>query len=189
MVHSDWYHASKVHLLYLSIIWQKLTPIFPIKHMCKLQSKLLAHIQGEQLLPFGVHETCSYPFTNGKNAWTSNMDSMQWIAGSVGHFVPFFSGTSVTLIVCSVLHSSGFLPLSAFINSFPQVTKQATTKIQVNHHFQKTLGLLHYIHRSLTCFDNCTGSSVHIQITEARQHLQRTLRQKPCESSSLVLVN
>ena len=21
MVHSDWYHASKVHLLYLSIIW------------------------------------------------------------------------------------------------------------------------------------------------------------------------
>ena len=31
MVHSDWYHASKVHLLYLSIIWQKLTPIFLIK--------------------------------------------------------------------------------------------------------------------------------------------------------------
>ncbi|XP_066331698.1 uncharacterized protein [Miscanthus floridulus] len=26
--------------------------------------------------------------------------------------------------------TSGFLPLSAFINSFPQVTKQATTKIQ-----------------------------------------------------------
>ena len=30
MVHSDWYHASKVHLLYLSIIWYKLTPIFLI---------------------------------------------------------------------------------------------------------------------------------------------------------------
>ena len=27
----------------------------------KLQSKLLAHMQGEQLLPFGVHETCPYP--------------------------------------------------------------------------------------------------------------------------------
>ena len=24
LVHSDWYHASKVHLLYLSIIWQTL---------------------------------------------------------------------------------------------------------------------------------------------------------------------
>ena len=31
LVHSDWYHASKVHLLYLSIIWQKLSPIFPIQ--------------------------------------------------------------------------------------------------------------------------------------------------------------
>ena len=30
MVLFDWYHASKVHLLYLSIIWYKLTPIFPI---------------------------------------------------------------------------------------------------------------------------------------------------------------
>ena len=60
LVHSDWYHASKVHLLYLSIIWQTLSPIFPIKHMCKLQSKLLAHMQGEQLLPYGVHVTCPY---------------------------------------------------------------------------------------------------------------------------------
>ena len=49
MVHSDWYHASKVHLLYRSIIWQTLSPKFPIGD--KLQSKLLAHMQGEQLLP------------------------------------------------------------------------------------------------------------------------------------------
>ena len=34
---------------------------FLSKHMCKLQSKLLAHMQGEQLLPFGIHETCPYP--------------------------------------------------------------------------------------------------------------------------------
>ena len=33
------------------------------------------------------------------------------------------STASVTLILCSVLHFSGFLPLSAFINSFPQVTR------------------------------------------------------------------
>ena len=26
------------------------------------------------MLPFGVHETCPYPFTRGKNAWASNMD-------------------------------------------------------------------------------------------------------------------
>ena len=36
-------------------------PYFLSKHMCKLQSKLLAHMQGEQLLPYGVHETCLYP--------------------------------------------------------------------------------------------------------------------------------
>ena len=33
---------------------------FLSKHMCKLQSKLLAHMKGEQLLPFGVHEACPY---------------------------------------------------------------------------------------------------------------------------------
>ena len=27
------------------------------------------------MLPIGVHETCPYPFTHGKNAWASNMDS------------------------------------------------------------------------------------------------------------------
>ena len=32
---------------------------FLSKHMCKLQSKLLAHMQGEQLLPYGVHKTLS----------------------------------------------------------------------------------------------------------------------------------
>ena len=26
------------------------------------------------MLSFGVHETCPYPFTHGKYAWTSNMD-------------------------------------------------------------------------------------------------------------------
>ena len=47
---------------------------FLSKHMCKLQSKLLAHMQGEQLLPLGIHETCPYSFTHGKYAWASNMD-------------------------------------------------------------------------------------------------------------------
>ena len=31
--------------------------------------------KGEQLLPYGIHETCPYPFTHGKYAWASNMDS------------------------------------------------------------------------------------------------------------------
>ena len=26
----------------------------------------------------GVHETCSYPFTHGKYAWASNMDSIEF---------------------------------------------------------------------------------------------------------------
>ena len=69
LVHSDWYHASKVHLLYLSIIWQNCLLHFLSNHMCKLQSKLLAHMQGEQLLPYGIHETCPYLFTRGKYAW------------------------------------------------------------------------------------------------------------------------
>ena len=51
---------------------------FLSEHMCKLQSKLLAHMQGEQLLPFGVHETCPYPFTQDKYAWASNMDSIKF---------------------------------------------------------------------------------------------------------------
>ena len=51
---------------------------FLSKHMCKLQSNLLARIQGEQLLPYGIHETCPYPFTHGKYAWASNMDSIKF---------------------------------------------------------------------------------------------------------------
>ena len=47
-------------------------------HMCKLLSKLLAHMQAEQLLPFGVHKTCLYPFTHGKYAQASNMDSIKF---------------------------------------------------------------------------------------------------------------
>ena len=46
-----------------------------LKHMCKPQSKLLAHMQGEQLLPYGIHETCQYLFTHGKYTWASNVDS------------------------------------------------------------------------------------------------------------------
>ena len=42
---------------------------FLSKHMHRLQSKLLAHMWGEQLLPYGVHETCPYSFTHGKYAW------------------------------------------------------------------------------------------------------------------------
>ena len=30
-------------------------------HMCKLRSKLLAHMQEELMLPIQVHETCPYP--------------------------------------------------------------------------------------------------------------------------------
>ena len=33
---------------------------------------------GEQLLPFRVDETCPYPFTHGKYAWASNMDSIKF---------------------------------------------------------------------------------------------------------------
>ena len=51
---------------------------FLSKHMCKLQSKLLAHMLGEQLVPYGVHKTCPYPFTHGKYAWASNMDSIEF---------------------------------------------------------------------------------------------------------------
>ena len=62
LVHSDWYHASKVHLLHISIIWQAL--LFHNSNLCicaSFQSKLLAHIQGEQMLPTQVHETCPNP--------------------------------------------------------------------------------------------------------------------------------
>ena len=52
--------------------------IFLSKHMCKLQSKLLARMQGEKLLPFGIHETCPNLFTHGKYAWASNMDSNEF---------------------------------------------------------------------------------------------------------------
>ena len=30
------------------------------------------------MLPFGVHETCPYPFIHGKYAWASNMDSIKF---------------------------------------------------------------------------------------------------------------
>ena len=30
------------------------------------------------MLPIGVHETCSYPFTHGKYAWASNIDSNEF---------------------------------------------------------------------------------------------------------------
>ena len=33
---------------------------------------------GELMLPFGVHKTYPYPFTHGKYAWTSNMDSNEF---------------------------------------------------------------------------------------------------------------
>ena len=33
---------------------------------------------GGQLLPYGVHETGPYPFTHGKYAWASNMDSIEF---------------------------------------------------------------------------------------------------------------
>ena len=35
-------------------------------------------MQGEKLLPYGIHETCPYPFTHGKYAWASNMDSIKF---------------------------------------------------------------------------------------------------------------
>ena len=30
------------------------------------------------MLPYGIHETCLYPFTHGKYAWASNMDSIDF---------------------------------------------------------------------------------------------------------------
>ena len=36
-------------------------------HICKLQSKLLAHMQVELMLSIGVHETCPYPLHMVKN--------------------------------------------------------------------------------------------------------------------------
>ena len=49
---------------------------FQSKQICKLQSKLLAHMQGEQLLPYGVHETCLYPLHMlnmlGQATWIQN---------------------------------------------------------------------------------------------------------------------
>ena len=33
---------------------------------------------GEQLLPFGIHETCPYPFIHGKYAMASNIDSIKF---------------------------------------------------------------------------------------------------------------
>ena len=33
---------------------------------------------GEQLLAFGVHETCPYRFTHDKYDWASNMDSNEF---------------------------------------------------------------------------------------------------------------
>ena len=44
MVHSDWYHTSKVHLYTLASFGRHCLLYFLSKHMCKLQSKLLAHI-------------------------------------------------------------------------------------------------------------------------------------------------
>jgi hypothetical protein len=33
---------------------------------------------GGVMLPIQVHKTCSYPFTNGKYAWASNMNSNEF---------------------------------------------------------------------------------------------------------------
>ena len=62
LVHSDWYHVLKFHLLYLIIIWQTLLSHNSNLCICpSFQSKLLAHMQGEQMLPMKVHETCPNP--------------------------------------------------------------------------------------------------------------------------------
>ena len=44
LVHSDWYHASKVHLLYLSIIWQTLSPIISYLSICASYNPNSQHI-------------------------------------------------------------------------------------------------------------------------------------------------
>ena len=62
--------TSQHHLVDITL------PQLKSMHMCKLKSKLLAHIQGEQMLPTGIHETCPNPFTHGKYAWASNMNSI-----------------------------------------------------------------------------------------------------------------
>ena len=60
---SDWYHASKVHSLHLSIIWQTSLPhSFKIHvYVQAFKSKLLAYMQGELTLSIWVFETCPYP--------------------------------------------------------------------------------------------------------------------------------
>ena len=75
--HSNWYHASKVHLLQLSIIWQTLLSHNSNPCICvSFQSKLLGHMQGEQILPMGVHETCPNPLHMvkilGQATWIQN---------------------------------------------------------------------------------------------------------------------
>ena len=50
---------------------------FLFKHMCKAIIQTLSTYVGEQLLPFGVHETCPYSFTHGRYAWASNVNSIK----------------------------------------------------------------------------------------------------------------
>ena len=76
---SDWYHASKVYSLHLSIIWQTLLSHTSYICICaSFQSKLLAYMQGELMLPIWIHETFPNPFAHGKYAWASNMDSIEF---------------------------------------------------------------------------------------------------------------
>ena len=59
---SNWYHASKVHSYTLASFGSYYSPKLLIHaYVQAFKSKLLAHMQGEQLLPNQVYETYPYP--------------------------------------------------------------------------------------------------------------------------------
>jgi hypothetical protein len=55
-----------------------LTPIIPIQAYVHASIQTLSTYVGGAMLPIWVHETYPYPFTNGKYAWASNMDSNEF---------------------------------------------------------------------------------------------------------------
>ena len=61
MVHSGWYNTLKGPSLIPQHHLVEIVSYISYLSICaRLQSKLLAHMQREQLLPYRVHETCPY---------------------------------------------------------------------------------------------------------------------------------
>ena len=53
------------------------SPTTQIHAYVQASIQTLSTYVGELMLSIGVHETCPYPFTHGKYAWVSNMDSIE----------------------------------------------------------------------------------------------------------------